>query len=42
MEEAICVSGGRLHKVFMVELNGVGDKGGFCGGVYELEAAVVL
>ena len=26
----------------MAELNSVGDKGGFCGGVDYLEAAVVL
>ena len=26
----------------MAELNGVGDKGGFCGGVDDLEAAVVF
>ena len=42
MEEAICVSGGWLREVVMAELNCVGDKGGFCGGVDDLEAAVVL
>ena len=42
LEEVICVSGGWLRKVVMVELKGVGDKGGFCGGVDNLEAAVVL
>ena len=26
----------------MMEINGVGDKGGFCGDVDDLEAAVVL
>ena len=42
VEEAICVSGGWLSEVVMAELNGVGDKGGFCGGVEDLEAAVLL
>ena len=42
VEEAICVSGGWLLKVVMVELNGVGDKGVFCGCVDDLEAAVLL
>ena len=42
VEEAIFVSGGWLRKVVMAEINGVGDKGGFCGGVDDLEAAVVL
>ena len=42
LEEAICVSGGWLREVVMAELNGVGDKGGFCGCVDNLEAAVVL
>ena len=42
MEEAIFVSGGWFLKVVMVELNSVGDKEGFCGGVDDLEAAVVF
>ena len=42
VEEAIFVSGGWLLEVGMAELNGVGDKGGFCGGVDDLEAAVVF
>ena len=42
VEQAICLSGGWLCEVFMAELNGVVDKGGFYGGVEELEAAVVL
>ena len=42
VEEAICVSRGWLREVVMAELNGVGDKGGFCGGVDDLESAVVL
>ena len=42
VEEAICVSGGWLREVVMAELNDVGDKGGFCGGVDDLEVAVVL
>ena len=42
MDEAICVSGGWLREVVMVELNGVGDKCGFSYGVEYLEAAVVL
>ena len=42
MEEAIFVSGGWLREVVIAELNGVGYKGGFCGGVDDLEAAVVF
>ena len=42
VEEAIFVSGGWLRKVVMAEINGVGDKGGFCGGVDDLEAEVVF
>ena len=38
VEEAICVSVGWLREVVMTELNGVGDKGGFFGGVDNLEA----
>ena len=41
VEEAIFVSGGWLRKVVMAELNSVGDKDGFFGGVDDLEAAVV-
>ena len=42
VEEAICVSVGWFREVVMAELNGVGDKGRFFGGVDDLEAAVVL
>ena len=42
VEEAIFVSGGWLCEVVMAEINGVGDKGGFCGSFDDLEAAVVL
>ena len=42
MEEAIFVSEGWLLKVAMAELNSVGDKERFCGGVNNLEAAVVF
>ena len=42
VEEAICVGGGWLREVVMAELNGVGDKLEFCGGVDDLEASVVL
>ena len=42
MEEKIFVSGGWLREVFIAKINGVGDKGGFCGGVDDLEAAVVF
>ena len=42
MEEAIFVSEGWLLKVGMAELNSVGDKEGFCGGVDNLGAAVVF
>ena len=42
VEEAIVVSGGWLRKVVVAELKIVGDKDGFCGGVEDLEAAVVF
>ena len=42
VDEAICVSGGWLQEVVIAELNDVGDKGGFCGSVDNLEAVVVL
>ena len=42
VEEAIFVSEGWLLKVVMAELNSVKDKEGFCGGVNNLEAAVVF
>ena len=42
MEEAIFVSECWLLKVVMAELNGVGDKDIFCGGIDNLEAAVVF
>ena len=41
-EEAIFVSGGWLREVVMAELNCVGDKGEFCGGSDNLEAALVF
>ena len=42
MEEAIFVCDGWLRKVVMAEFNSVGDKEGFCGGVDDLESAVVF
>ena len=42
VEEAICVSRGWLREVVMAGINGVRDKGGFCGSVDDSEAAVVL
>ena len=42
VDEAIFVSEGWLLKVVMVEINSVGDKEGFCGGVNDLEAVVVF
>ena len=42
VEKAIFVNGGWLRKVVMAELNSVGDKDIFCGGVDDLKAAVVL
>ena len=42
VEEAIFVCDGWMRKVLMAEFNSVGDKEGFCGGVDDLEAAVVF
>ena len=42
VEEAIFVCDGWMRKVVMVEFNSVRDKEGFCGGVNDLEAAVVF
>ena len=42
VEEAIFMSDGWMCKVVMAEFNSVGDREGFCGGVDNLEAAVVL
>ena len=42
VEEAIFMSDGWMRKVVMAEFNSVGDREGFCGGVDNLEAAVVL
>ena len=42
VEEEIFVSGGWFREVVIAELNGVGGKGGFCGGADDLEAAVVF
>ena len=42
VEEAIFVSEGWLLKVVMAELDSVGDKEVFCGGVDDLQAAVVF
>ena len=36
------MSDGWMRKVVMAEFNSVGDKNGFCGGVDDLEAALLL
>ena len=42
VDEAIFMCDGWMRKVVMAELNSVGDKDGFGGGVDDLEAAVVF
>ena len=42
MEEVIFVCDGWMREVVMAEFNSVGDEEGFCGGVDNLETAVVF